>query len=636
MSPVSYVLIHSVISSQVDQQFALTPASKKLGDSGQFPDFQAETPGQPDNRLTKVYMWNITNPEAVMAGEKPNMSEVGPFIYGQGWERFNLTWSNDDKTLAYQERPYADLLPPCSANNSDPEACSVMTDDVKFTVPNIAFFGLYYGAGQVDLPAITAQENSPEGRELVEHFRKQAPEGKLKEFIGNFVQGILIDLLYTIPAMDANVTDFAAFQRSLFFKEVTPKDMAFGYNDTAMWNLYHCDTSVLQLDERLCQQIGHEPCATWLPKCEENILYRTLGVCKDIENIAKLMKYLSANCFFKTMTPPMFPGLGFFNLTMEQAQARTGVDRTNSLYTGKMPKDQEFQMTQVNGLKNVVLCGNSLNRTGLPCPGDANATQPYKYPNGSAVYGSQGNQFQHPLNGKETLNLWVDPASRTVQVVHNKVKRKVRGIELYRYVLEPSTLENTTTNPDADAYFQYGPKGFFNYSQAQHGAPIFLCQPHFYGVEDEDVVGNVVGVSPPTEDEHAFALDVEPITGAVMDGAGRVQVNLVPEPLAAGPLAKNHFNTDTYFAPLGTFQSKLYLPVLWIADGGTVSAATANKWKSTLGLALTVRTGLAIGMAVLGFVFLVGSGAVLILDRRRKHRQAEAPLCEDVKGSGLA
>lgn len=32
-------------------------------------------------RLTKVYIYNVTNPDGFLSGEKPKLQEVGPFVY---------------------------------------------------------------------------------------------------------------------------------------------------------------------------------------------------------------------------------------------------------------------------------------------------------------------------------------------------------------------------------------------------------------------------------------------------------------------------------------------------------------------------------------------------------------------------
>lgn len=29
----------------------------------------------------RIYLWNVTNPEEVIAGEKPNLMEVGPYYF---------------------------------------------------------------------------------------------------------------------------------------------------------------------------------------------------------------------------------------------------------------------------------------------------------------------------------------------------------------------------------------------------------------------------------------------------------------------------------------------------------------------------------------------------------------------------
>ena len=49
----------------------------------------------------KVYMFNITNKDEILQGAKPELQEVGPFVYDINTEKVNITFY-ENGTASYQ------------------------------------------------------------------------------------------------------------------------------------------------------------------------------------------------------------------------------------------------------------------------------------------------------------------------------------------------------------------------------------------------------------------------------------------------------------------------------------------------------------------------------------------------------
>lgn len=82
-------------------------------------------------RLTKVYIFNVTNPETFLNyGEKPRLQEIGPFVYREDMEKENVHFHNNG-TVSFQHKKYLHFVPELSANK-----------DEKITVPNIPLLAL--------------------------------------------------------------------------------------------------------------------------------------------------------------------------------------------------------------------------------------------------------------------------------------------------------------------------------------------------------------------------------------------------------------------------------------------------------------------------------------------------------------
>ncbi|XP_053667228.1 lysosome membrane protein 2 [Anopheles marshallii] len=76
-------------------------------------------------RLTKVYIFNVTNPEGFLSGEKPKLVEVGPFVYREDMEKVNIKF-HDNYTVTYQHKKILQFVPELSVDKN-----------LRITTPNI-------------------------------------------------------------------------------------------------------------------------------------------------------------------------------------------------------------------------------------------------------------------------------------------------------------------------------------------------------------------------------------------------------------------------------------------------------------------------------------------------------------------
>ena len=82
-------------------------------DNEYFARWQYGTSCVPGGRLVSLYMYNVTNADAVASSKaKPHVEEVGPWIYGIGWEHRDLLWSGDSSRLTYTAYEYIRFCTP--------------------------------------------------------------------------------------------------------------------------------------------------------------------------------------------------------------------------------------------------------------------------------------------------------------------------------------------------------------------------------------------------------------------------------------------------------------------------------------------------------------------------------------------
>ncbi|XP_060656552.1 lysosome membrane protein 2 isoform X2 [Drosophila nasuta] len=71
-------------------------------------------------RLTKVYIYNVTNPDGFLNGEKPKLQEVGPFVYREDMEKVNVKFHENNYTVSYQHKKILQFVPELSVDKNTP------------------------------------------------------------------------------------------------------------------------------------------------------------------------------------------------------------------------------------------------------------------------------------------------------------------------------------------------------------------------------------------------------------------------------------------------------------------------------------------------------------------------------------
>ncbi|XP_033160636.1 lysosome membrane protein 2 isoform X2 [Drosophila mauritiana] len=82
-------------------------------------------------RLTKLYIYNVTNPDGFLRGEKPHLQEVGPFVYREDMQKVNVKFHENNYTVSYQHKKILQFVPELSIDK-----------DTPITTPNIPLLTL--------------------------------------------------------------------------------------------------------------------------------------------------------------------------------------------------------------------------------------------------------------------------------------------------------------------------------------------------------------------------------------------------------------------------------------------------------------------------------------------------------------
>ncbi|XP_037548250.1 lysosome membrane protein 2c [Nematolebias whitei] len=217
------------------------------------------------------------------------------------------------------------------------------------------------------------------------------------------------------------------------------------------------------------------------------------------------------------------------------------------------------------------------------------------------INGTNG-AFFHPIVTKdEVLYMFSSDLCRSLYALHTE-DVTVKGIPGYRFVPPHEVFANLTVNP-ANAGFCVPAgnclgSGLLNISSCKQGAPIIMSSPHFYQA-DEKFAQDVFGMKPKKE-QHQTAIDINPLTGIVLQAAKRLQINVYVEKIP-------------YFSQTGNVRTVVF-PVVYLNESVLIDDASAKKLQAIV-LEKNVVENVPFMLIGLGIIF---GGLFLFLMCRQK------------------
>ncbi|KAJ8956236.1 hypothetical protein NQ318_014967 [Aromia moschata] len=174
----------------------------------------------------------------------------------------------------------------------------------------------------------------------------------------------------------------------------------------------------------------------------------------------------------------------------------------------------------------------------------------------NSLNGGDGSMFPPKLvQNKRPVSVVLPQMCRSVPFAFEKEVAVLDGkIPAYRYATAEDLYDSAEEVPERQCFCSMDgsvcpPKGVFNATPCNNGAPFFISNPHFYGA-DKSLFDGVAGLSPAKRDVRSY-LYVHPTMGFAMSGKSVVQLNI--------QVQKGYgvYQLDRY-------QEGLMLPIVWL------------------------------------------------------------------------
>ncbi|RWS04216.1 platelet glycoprotein 4-like isoform X2, partial [Dinothrombium tinctorium] len=217
------------------------------------------------------------------------------------------------------------------------------------------------------------------------------------------------------------------------------------------------------------------------------------------------------------------------------------------------------------------------------------------------IKGTDGSSFHPGIQRGETLHVFHPDLCRSAFATYSS-DSSILGVDTFRFIIPKKVFAAPLNDSDNFCFCTRPVKdrricsinGIQDMSSCREGAPIVTSSPHFF--ETDPILLKNVGGLEPIESKHRAYFDVEPVTGAVVNAARRMQINI-------------EIKNNAEFTVMSRVRNMI-LPLLWIEETAAINEEMANEFKSmrsslrNANISFGVAIVLSFAMTVLGFTLL--------------------------------
>ncbi|KAM4709131.1 lysosome membrane protein 2 [Discoglossus pictus] len=229
------------------------------------------------------------------------------------------------------------------------------------------------------------------------------------------------------------------------------------------------------------------------------------------------------------------------------------------------------------------------------------------------INGTDGTSFHPLINQDDTIYIFSSDLCRSIYAVYEKASY-VKKIDIFRFSPPAKVFANVSINPENEGFCvpkgNCLPSGLLNVSKCKQDAPIILSSPHFYQA-DESIVKSIIGMYPNKEDHETF-MDINPLTGILIQAAKRIQVNVHVRKIRGYSITQNI--------------QTLFFPVMHLNESVLIDDHSASKLNSVL---LNARVVANIPFIIMGLGVIF---AIIFLVQVCRTNKAREDATEEERG----